>query len=131
MPLVIKTLYGRYLRTNYNSPCVPESELPALFGLDACQRNRVLIDTFNKVMYLVGPGDFNLIDSLPPGSDAIQLETAPSGHLVVPCGYYSEYDAENARGGLEIERTIALQATTGPRNPNKNPESPDHTSELF
>jgi len=82
-------------------------------------------------MYLVGPGDFNLIDSLPPGSDAIQLETAPSGHLVVPCGYYSEYDAENARGGLEIERTIALQATTGPRNPNKNPESPDHTSELF
>ena len=123
MPLVCKTLSDRYLRTSYNSPCVPDSELPALFGLDACQRNRALIDTFNKVMYLVGPGEFNL-DSLPPGSEAIQLETAPSGHLVVPCGYYAEYDRESSRGGLEIERTLALQAY-------RSCASPTNTSELF
>ena len=129
MPLVVKTLSDRYLRTSYNSPCVPESELPALFGLDACQRNRALIDTFNKVMYLVGPGEFNLLDSLPPGSEAIQLETAPSGHLVVPCGYYAEYDADSARGGLEIERTLALQ--TNVPQIAENVPSPTNTSELF
>ena len=49
-------------------------------------------------MYFLGPGDYKLEDCLPPGTKCVQCEHAPSGHL----------NAEEKRGGLEIEKEVAL-----------------------
>ena len=41
-------------------------------------------------MYLCGPGDVEIVP--PPGTEVIQLEQAPSGHLVMPISEYVAYD---------------------------------------
>ena len=37
----------------------------------------------------MGPGDYELEKAMPPGTDSFQLETAPSGHSVLPCCEYA------------------------------------------
>eukprot|EP00973_Karenia_brevis_P067440 9380555-Karenia_brevis.AAC.1 len=66
----------------FTAPIVPKSEIPALLGLKSMQEKRVLIDTYNHYMYMVGPGGYKL--QLSPGSKRLTLEEAPSGHLLLP-----------------------------------------------
>ena len=40
----------------------------------------ILTDT----LCFMGPGDYELDTAMPPGTDSFQLETAPSGHSVLP-----------------------------------------------
>jgi hypothetical protein len=81
-------------------PTVSNSELPGLLGLTALRKNRAILDLSTLKMYFVGPGDYDLLAALPPGTDCFQGEIAPSGHLVVPC---CEFSAEKPE-----EHTLTL-----------------------
>ena len=70
------------------SNVVPNSELPALLGLDALERQRALIDTYNHKLIHVGKGGYEL--KLSPGSVSHDLVKAPSGHLMLPCSSWPE-----------------------------------------
>jgi hypothetical protein len=48
---------------------------------------RALLDLTSLQLHFIGPGNLQL--DLPAGTDSFQLEVAPSGHLVLPCGNYS------------------------------------------
>ena len=61
-------------------PSVSNSDLPGLLGFNALRKNRAIIDFDKMLMYFVGPGDYDLSRSLPPGTDCYQCELAPSGH---------------------------------------------------
>ena len=53
--------------------------------MTSLKKCRAIIDTNDNKVYFLGPGEYNLMEILPPGTVAIQGEIAPSGHLVLPC----------------------------------------------
>ena len=68
-------------------------------------------------MYFLGPGDYDLLKALPPGTDAYQLETAPSGHLVLPiCEYQNRKEGE---GSL----TLLSKTISAPVDPPRLPRT--------
>ena len=73
---------------NLSVPAVANSDLPGLLGLTALKRNRAVLDFTTLKLYFCGPNDYELEKGLPEGTDVYQLETAPSGHIVLPCCEY-------------------------------------------
>ena len=69
-------------------PAVSNSDLPGLLGLTALKKNRAVLDFTTLKLYFCGPNDYELEKGLPEGTDVYQLETAPSGHIVLPCCEY-------------------------------------------
>jgi hypothetical protein len=78
----------------FETAVVENSELPALMGLEALERNRALIDVNGKKLIYVGHGGYEL--KLSPGSHVMQLEKVPSGHLLLPA---SEWDKRKGKLG--------------------------------
>ena len=64
---------------------------------------RSLIDTRTNKLYLLGPGDFDLSQCVPPGTREIQLQIAPSGHLLMECDKYAEFDQQDNLGGIAAD----------------------------
>ena len=64
--------------------------MPGLLGRMALTNNRAVWDFITDKLYFLGPGDYDLLRALPPGTDMFQLERAPSGHSVLPCCEFSE-----------------------------------------
>ena len=83
-PIAIPHSDGQARLHSLESPIVegPGEDLPGLLGLRTLETLRAIMDTGNRILYIPGPGDVQII--LPPGSQAIPLEKAPSGHLVMP-----------------------------------------------
>jgi hypothetical protein len=75
-------------RASFTSPIVPNSDLPALWGLSSLERVKAIIDTAGRRLILPGPGGYRL--QLSPGSRTHILEKADSGHLLLPCTAWSE-----------------------------------------
>ena len=67
----------------FTTPVIQDSELPALLGLNTLSQERALIDCFNRQIVFVGPGGYRLQAS--PGSRTYKLESAKTGHLLLPC----------------------------------------------
>ena len=86
----MRDINGHRITGDITLPTVYESSLPGLMGLRSLQNLRALIDFQTLRMYLLGPGDYDLAAAMPPGTNVIQLELGPSGHLYMPC---CEYDA--------------------------------------
>ena len=60
-------------------------------------------------LHFCGPGDIKIEPGLPPGTETFQLETAPSGHLVLPC---CEYEDDSSKGSSTLT-LVARQASSG------------------
>ena len=83
----------------FTTPIVKNASTPALYGLQSMVKNRALLDCEGKKLYHLGEGEYQLI--LPPGTEVFELESAPSGHLVLPISNYAA-----------LEKSIG-QRTTG------------------
>ena len=59
-----------------------------LIRLTALKTNRAILDFNTQTLYFCNGDPCNLDKLLPQGTDKYQLETAPSGHLVLPCCEY-------------------------------------------
>ena len=87
MPIALTNTSDTTSLASYTAPTVGGNvDLPPLLGLRALTEHRAVIDCGLKQLHLLGPGEVQLI--LPPGSESYQLEAAPSGHLILPCGDY-------------------------------------------
>ena len=72
-------------------------------GLKALRDNRAVIDFGKLEMYFLGPADYELEQAMPPGTDCMQLDLAPSGHMVLHCSEFTQ------SGDLQVaDRTLAL-----------------------
>ena len=69
-------------------PAVQDSDLPGLMGLTALKANKAILDLNALTLYFCQESSYDLNKALPEGTDRYQLETAPSGHLVLPCCEY-------------------------------------------
>ena len=54
---------------------------------------RVVIDTFSRKLFLVGPGGYEI--RLSPGSQQFDLETSQMGHLMLPCSKFGQRSGPN------------------------------------
>ena len=68
LPIVLGTEDGTTIEGTFEPPTVPNSMLLGLLGLASCRDSRFIIDPFNNVTYQVGPGYYNIMNALPPGS---------------------------------------------------------------
>ena len=57
-------------------------------GLTALKKNKAILDFNTLTLYFCSDTQYSLEKSLPEGTDQYQLETAPSGHLVLLCCEY-------------------------------------------
>jgi hypothetical protein len=92
-----------WLKGYFKTPVVPDSPLPALLGLQSLTENRAVLNLITKELYILGPGEDDLRKHLPPGSKVIKCETAPSGHLMIPCAEFTGLDQAEKTGGLELQ----------------------------
>ena len=83
LPIALTRSDGSVTTGSFTSPVVQHSACPALLGLRSLQENRAILDLEKKQLHFVGPGEPTLV--LPPGSETFQLESAMSGHLLLPC----------------------------------------------
>ena len=96
LPVCIKCYSGEgktnegFQKACYRTPVVPDSDLPALVGYDTLQHSRCLIDCAKDEVFLLAPGDYNLLAHLPPGSRQVETERATTGHLMMPIDHYQE-----------------------------------------
>ncbi len=70
-------------RSIFATPIVPGSELPALLGLELITMHSTIVGVKNMKLILPGPGGYRMV--LSPGSTALTMERARSGHFMLPC----------------------------------------------
>ena len=71
----------------------------------------MVLDLTSNKMHLCGPGIVEL--SLPSGTETYQLETAPSGHLVLPCSNFQQASMSLERPRMDQqERSLLAPAAT-------------------
>jgi hypothetical protein len=78
----------------------------------ALTKRRGIIDCQKRQIHFVGPGDYDLEKTLPPGTESFQCETSPSGHMVLPCSEFNKADEAEKHGKLEVGEDLALPVTT-------------------
>ena len=121
MPVATPTADG-FLKGIFKTPCIPNSNLPALLGLQSLYDSRGIIDCNDGHLYFCGPGNYDLMQSLPAGTKVIQCQYAPSGHLMMPVDAYQALDREEKNGGLTIEKEIVLPTQVSSSS-NERPRS--------
>jgi len=110
LPVAFKRTDGTHSRGTFQVPVVDNSDLPGLLGLQSMRDRDAILDMKTLQLHFAGPGDYNLTQHLPPGTETFQCEIAPSGHLVLPCCEYKGVDREEA-GRLDTGPQLALTAT--------------------
>ena len=106
-PIVLTTTGSSepsYLSGFYEAPVIPDSMIPGLVGLESAIKSRAIIDTVHMRYYMCGPADFDLLENLPSGTECVQCERSPSGHMVMPCAHFQEIDKEQRHGGLTVDK---------------------------
>ena len=83
-----------------------------LGGLMPFTNQRTIIDLTDRTLYMIGPGNYDLLRLLPAGTEDFQLVQAPSGHLVLPCDHYEELQSQERHGSIQLDRQIALPVTS-------------------
>ena len=112
-------------------PTVSGSDLPGLLGLAALRKNRGILDLNTMDLHFCGPGDYDLLKALPPGTDTFQLELAPSGHLVLPC---CEFPSSSDTASPEdytltlLAKHTSQKSVKVPPAPEQPPRLPQHTT---
>ena len=111
LPIAMKRLDGIHSRGTFQIPVVKNSTLPGLLGLQSMRERNAILDMKTLQLHLCGPGDYDLLPALPPGTESFQCELAPSGHLVLPCSEYAGVDKEES-GSLDTGADLALLSNT-------------------
>ena len=105
LPIGLIRSNGEAHHGSFTTPVVENSDLPGLMGLHTMRNNRCVLDMVNLQLHMCGPDDVQL--SVPAGTETYQLELAPSGHLVLPCGNFQS----PPRNQLNTSELV-LQSTT-------------------
>ena len=105
LPSCFQKLDGSFHSGSFEAPIVKDSDLPGLLGLTSLKNRRAILDLVTNQLHFLGPGDYDLMTALPPGTDTFQLKHAPSGHLILPCNKFQEFDKEQANGKFTLDQT--------------------------
>ena len=90
----IPTVDGNGFKCQFQGPIIPDSDVPALFGLEPMSNLNTVIDCRSKKLHFLPTGDGKWERELPPGTRTVQGELSPTGHLMIP---FAEYVKLNKR----------------------------------
>ena len=111
LPISMRTVEGdKVMSGKFVTPAIPGSDVPGLLGLTALTTNRAILDCNTRQLHFCGPGDYDLTKLLPPGTDSLQLEIAPSGHLVLPCCEYDGAASSSTPAVSLLARQLSAKA---------------------
>ena len=110
LPVSLMNATGQRVTGTFDTPTVPHSQLPALLGLNAARESRMIIDTMRNTIYMAGPGEYDLLQALPPGTQQFNCILAPSGHMMIPCAEFASSTVleSTGRGRLQLTPQLAL-----------------------
>ena len=81
-------------------------------GLHTLREHRAIIDLRTLRIHFCGPGNAAVEETLPPGSQTVQCELSPSGHMVVSCGEFKAFDEAHDAGQSSTAPNLTLPVTT-------------------
>ena len=67
--------------------------------------------TTTNMVYMLGPGNYELTRSMPLGTQQFQCSLTPSGHIMRPCAELPTRPERQSAGGLELAQQLALPVT--------------------
>jgi hypothetical protein len=101
----------------FQGPIIEGSEIPALWGLRSLVQQRAVVDVYNKRIFMMGPEGYRLDCS--PGTKTYQLESAKSGHLLLPVTEWKENRNKHAFVALGRE-SVGLPMTVMSQSMNSS-----------
>jgi hypothetical protein len=101
----------------YRAPIIPDSDVPALFGLSSLQSKHAIIDCATEKLIFPGPGGVQM--RLSPGSVVIQLEKSESGHLLLPCSEFSKVPSHEKHVSFNVIESEVLSSPGPDNNPQQ------------
>ena len=98
LPIAMRRLGGTHSNGTFQIPTLEGSNahIPGLLGLQSMRDRNAILDMQTLRLHFCGPGEYDLLSVLPPGTESFQCELAPSGHIVLPCCEYAGADQEEA-----------------------------------
>ncbi|OLP83040.1 hypothetical protein AK812_SmicGene36245, partial [Symbiodinium microadriaticum] len=118
LPIAMRRDDGSIATGSFTSPVVRGSACPVLLGLRTLAQNGALLDTGRKQLHFLPQGTEATI-VLPPGAETFQLESAQSGHLLLPCGEFGALKGGEVVGEHHLfadnERPTGQQHQVSPR----------------
>jgi hypothetical protein len=91
----------------YRAPTIANSDLPALLGLESLTTMRSIIDVSARVMYV--PGHLPVVITPAADTKVIRLETAMSGHLLIPCDEWPRENTGRTPSTFAVQGDSALE----------------------
>ena len=73
---------GQYWEEKFEAPCLPDSGVPGLMGIDSMKHNDVLYRCKTGEIWFLGKGGVKIEPS--PGSRHFQMKESKSGHWMIP-----------------------------------------------
>jgi len=111
LPVCLEKMDGQFTSGTFETPAITDSHIPGLLGLNSLSSRRAVLDMHTRRLHFLGSGDYRLETAMPQGTESYQLLTAPSGHLLLPCGRYNEFDRQQTNGSFTLDSTtVALLA---------------------
>jgi len=106
LPVCFAREDGVFTSGTFETPCVKDSYLPGILGLTSMANRRGVLDMVTNKLHFLGPGDYDLAPALPAGTETFQLTVAPSGHLLLPCDHYQDFDNQQTAGNLTLDSSV-------------------------
>ena len=114
----------RYGFSEYEAPILEGAQgqhCPALLGLKSLQAKKgvLQLDKEKRILTFPGPGGYEI--NWAPGATHIQLESAPSGHYVIPVDAYDRIPPKAQ--GLPPKMEIFAASVASPFEARQTPSS--------
>ena len=101
LPVSLQATDGRFYEETFCAPCVDESQVPLLWGIQSLKKKNAVIACKEGVIYLMGPGGYEIKPS--PGSLKFQMKESRAGHWMVPISNFSQH-AQTTQSILHARR---------------------------
>ena len=131
LPVSLMNAAGQRITGTFDTPTVPRSQLPALLGLNAARESRMIIDTMRNVIYMAGPGEYDLLQALPPGTQQFHCILAPSGHMMIPCAEFPSSSTTDSTGRGRLQLTPQLSLPVMDVEVSREPQSTRTTAVAY
>jgi hypothetical protein len=105
---------GKPYEESFTAPCLAESQIPGMMGIQSLKRNNALIECKTGKMWFLGNGGAEIKPSA--GSRCFQMREAKSGHWLLPISKFSTTMKPKSAGmNLCATSEEAPRCADGPR----------------
>ena len=112
---------GQYWEETYEAPCLDDSPVPGLVGIQSLEKNDALIRCKTGEIWFLGQGGVKIEPS--PGSRHFQMKKAQSGHWMIPISRFRRNGDQHQTASMTMttEQTSASSGTQPAASSSSSP----------